>query len=76
MTRRKVFIVGSQAVGGLAAAAVVLPAIGFALAPVFSRGRERWESVGQVHDFTPAPYTHVVCPATPGPGADALAPAS
>ena len=68
MTRRKVFIVGSQAVGGLAAAAVVLPAIGFALAPVFSRGRERWESVGKVEDFTRETYRQVVFTETVGIG--------
>lgn len=68
MTRRKVFIVGSQAIGGLAAAAVVLPAIGFALAPVFSRGRERWESVGKVDDFTRETYRQVVFTETVGIG--------
>ena len=65
MTRRKVFIVGSQAVGGLAAAAVVLPAIGFALAPVFSRGRERWESYDEDPDVYIALSTrcaHLGCP--------------
>lgn len=60
MTRRKVFTVASQALGGLAGAAVVLPAIGFALAPVFSRGQERWETVGKVADFNQETYRSVV----------------
>ena len=68
MTRRKVFIVASQVVGGVAAAAVVLPAIGFALAPVFSRGRERWESVGKTKDFVPETYRQVVFTETVGIG--------
>jgi len=60
MTRRKVFTVASQALGGLAGAAVVLPVVGFALAPVFERGRERWESVGTIEDFGAETYKQVV----------------
>ena len=60
LTRRKVFTVASQAVGGIAGAAVVLPVVGFALAPVFSRGRERWESVGKIEDFDQETYRSVV----------------
>jgi len=60
MTRRKVFTVASQAVGGIAGAAVVLPVVGFALAPVFERGRERWESVGKIEDFDQETYRSVV----------------
>ena len=33
MTRRKVFAVAGQALGGIAGAAIVLPALGFAIAP-------------------------------------------
>jgi menaquinol-cytochrome c reductase iron-sulfur subunit len=60
MTRRKVFTVASQAVGGIAGAAVVLPVVGFALAPVFTRPKERWESVGKVEDFNQETYRAVV----------------
>ena len=60
LTRRKVFTVASQALGGLAGAAVVLPVVGFALAPVFERGRERWESVGKLEDFGQDTYKQVV----------------
>jgi len=60
LTRRKVFTVASQAVGGIAGAAVVLPVVGFALAPVFTRPKERWESVGKVEDFGPETYRQVV----------------
>ena len=68
MTRRKVFVVASQAVGGVAALAVVLPVVGFALAPVFSRGRERWEAVGKLDDFVPETYRQVVFTETVGIG--------
>ena len=37
MTRRKVFAVAGQAFGGLAGAAIVLPALGFAVAPIFDK---------------------------------------
>ncbi|MGB0121104.1 MAG: Rieske 2Fe-2S domain-containing protein, partial [Solirubrobacterales bacterium] len=57
---RKVFTVASQALGGLAGAAVVLPVVGFALAPVFTRGEERWEAVGKIGDFDQETYRAVV----------------
>lgn len=60
MTRRKVFTVASQAIGGIAGAAVVLPVVGFALAPVFERPHERWEAVGKVDDFNEETYRQVV----------------
>ncbi|MDQ2700051.1 MAG: Rieske 2Fe-2S domain-containing protein [Actinomycetota bacterium] len=60
LTRRKVFTVASQALGGIAGAAVVLPVVGFALAPVFQRGEERWEAVGKVTDFNQETYRSVV----------------
>ncbi len=68
LTRRKVFTIGAQAVGGLAGAAVVLPAIGFALAPMFHRGAERWEIVGSTGDFTEETYKPVTFTLVPGIG--------
>ena len=68
MTRRRAFTVASQALGGVAAAAVALPAIGFAIAPIFHRGKERWEAVGQVDDFTADTYKQVVFTLVPGIG--------
>lgn len=68
LTRRKVFSVSSQALAALAGAAVVLPAVGFALAPVFTRPEERWEAVGSVDDFTADTYRQVVFTETVGIG--------
>jgi menaquinol-cytochrome c reductase iron-sulfur subunit len=68
MTRRNAFIVGSQVLAATAGAAVVLPTIGFALAPVFTKGRERWEAVGTVDDFDAETYRPVVFTETPGIG--------
>ncbi len=68
MTRRKVFTVGAQALGGVAGLAIVLPAVGFALAPLFHRGQERWEIVGPIGDFTEGSYKPVVFTLVPGIG--------
>ncbi|MGH2982097.1 MAG: ubiquinol-cytochrome c reductase iron-sulfur subunit [Solirubrobacterales bacterium] len=68
MTRRRAFSVAVQALGGVAGAAVALPAIGFAVAPIFHRGRERWESVGSVDDFNAEDYKQVVFTIVPGVG--------
>jgi quinol---cytochrome c reductase iron-sulfur subunit, bacillus type len=57
MTRRRAFTVLGGALGGAAGAAVVLPAIGFALAPVFDREEEIWQAVGPPEDFVPDTYT-------------------
>jgi menaquinol-cytochrome c reductase iron-sulfur subunit len=56
MTRRRVFTVAAQGLGGVAGAAVVLPAVGFALAPVFESEDEIWQSVGSLDEFSPDVY--------------------
>jgi len=68
MTRRRAFTIGAQALGGLAGAAIVLPAVGFAVAPIFHRGKERWEAVGPVSDFVEDTYRQVVFTETEGIG--------
>jgi menaquinol-cytochrome c reductase iron-sulfur subunit len=68
MTRRKVFTVASQAVGGLAGAAIVLPAVGFAVAPIFDRPDEHWEGVGSIDQFTEDSYKEVVLTQVEGIG--------
>jgi menaquinol-cytochrome c reductase iron-sulfur subunit len=57
MTRRRVFSVAVQGLGGLAGAAVVLPAVGFSVAPLFEREDEIWAAVGPLEDFSPDAYT-------------------
>ena len=68
MTRRRVFTVAVQALGGVAGAAVALPAVGFALAPLFHRGKERWEIVGPAGNFTADAYKQITITAVPGVG--------
>ena len=68
ITRRRAFGIGVQAIGGVAAAAVTLPAIGFAVAPIFHRGKERWEAVGPAADFSAETYKQVVFTLVPNIG--------
>lgn len=55
-TRRALFSGGAMAAGGIAGAAIVLPAIGFAVGPVFKEEEFPWQTVGTPDDFTPDNY--------------------
>jgi menaquinol-cytochrome c reductase iron-sulfur subunit len=68
MTRRTAFTVAGQALGGIAGAAIVLPAVGFAVAPLFEEEAEPWQVVGPVSDFSPDNYRPVVLTAVEGIG--------
>jgi menaquinol-cytochrome c reductase iron-sulfur subunit len=52
MTRRKLFTGGALAAGGIASAAIGLPAIGFALGPVFDEEDVFYQNVGPPSDFS------------------------
>jgi len=54
-----VFIVAGQALGGVAATAVLLPVVGFAVAPILETPEETWVGVGNVDEFTPDTYRAV-----------------
>jgi len=57
VTRRRFMTGGALAAGGIASAAFALPALGFAVAPLFSDGTpDRWQDVGPESDFTAATY--------------------
>jgi menaquinol-cytochrome c reductase iron-sulfur subunit len=68
MNRRTAFTVAVQAVGGLAGAAILLPAIGFAAAPLFEQEKESWQAVGPPADFSPDTYRPVVITIVPNIG--------
>lgn len=68
MTRRTAFTVGVQAVGAIAGAAVLLPTVGFAVAPLFEQEDEPWQAVGATSDFSPDTYRPVVITAVQGIG--------
>jgi Rieske Fe-S protein len=68
VTRRR-FMTGSvHALGITATAAFALPALGFALGPVFERTKAPWQSVGSVDDFDDTTYVPRVITIVPGIG--------
>ena len=68
VTRRR-FMVGSVHVAGAAAAAAfTLPALGFALGPIFHRTRISWQDVGPLSDFPDATYVPRVLTLVPDIG--------
>jgi menaquinol-cytochrome c reductase iron-sulfur subunit len=60
MSRRRALTIAVQAVGGVAGAIIVLPAVGFAVAPIFKQPDEIWESVGPTSRFSADTYKPVV----------------
>jgi menaquinol-cytochrome c reductase iron-sulfur subunit len=68
VTRRRFMTVGGQAAGGIAAASFLLPALGFAVGPIFKSTPHRWESVGSEDLFNPYNYVPVVITLNPGIG--------
>jgi menaquinol-cytochrome c reductase iron-sulfur subunit len=68
MTRRSVFAVAGQAFGGAALAAVALPVVGFAVAPVFENAEETWEAVGPADDYVSDTYRQAVITIVEGVG--------
>jgi Rieske Fe-S protein len=68
MTRRHAFTVAGQALGGIAGAAILLPAIGFAGAPLFEEEGDDWQAVGPEGDFVADTYRTRVITVLPGIG--------
>jgi menaquinol-cytochrome c reductase iron-sulfur subunit len=58
----------ANGLGAIAAAAVGLPALGFALGPVFATSEDRWEAVGLGSEFNDLNFTRRVINITPGIG--------
>src|SRR3982751_67364 len=57
VTRRMLFTGGALAAGGIASAAFGLPALGFALGPIFTKSNPTmWQDVGPEADFNPQTY--------------------
>ncbi len=65
VTRRRFMTVGSQGAGIIAAASFVLPALGFAIGPIFKTTPHRWETVGTVDMFPENNYIPVVLTLNP-----------
>ena len=56
VTRRRFMTGTAHVAGAVATAAFTLPALGFALGPVFEKTEERWEDVGAAGDFSDQTY--------------------
>ncbi len=56
VTRRRMMTGTAHAAGGIAAAAFILPSVGFALGPVFEEVEPSWEPVGPPEDFPEDTY--------------------
>jgi Rieske Fe-S protein len=69
ITRRRFITGGALAAGGVATAAVALPALGFALGPIFEKSvHEGWQDVGPEADFNALSYIPKVITITAGIG--------
>ena len=68
VTRRR-FMTGTVNVAGaVAASAFVLPALGFALGPVFEKHEQRWQQVGTLDEFPVTTYVPKVITIVDGIG--------
>jgi len=68
VTRRAFMNVVTQGAGGVAAAAFALPALGFAIGPLFSREPFSWQTIGKPDDFTETQYSTKVITIVQGIG--------
>ena len=68
VTRRRFMTGTANGAGAIAAAAFTLPALGFAIGPIFKTNEHHWETVGRITDFTDTNYVPVVMTLTPGIG--------
>src|SRR4051795_4489891 len=65
ITRRRFMVGGANVAGAVAAGAFVLPALGFAIGPIFKSTPHRWEEGGPESMFTDVNYVPVVLTPTP-----------
>src|SRR5712671_7219883 len=68
VTRRRLMTGTAGAAGAIAAAAFTLPALGFAIAPVFQDSTDTWQEVGPLSRYTETDYVSEVITAEPGIG--------
>jgi menaquinol-cytochrome c reductase iron-sulfur subunit len=69
ITRRRFVSGGALAAGGVATAAAALPALGFALGPIFEKTEHQlWQDVGAEADFNPTTYVPRVITIDPNVG--------
>jgi Rieske Fe-S protein len=68
ITRRRFMTGTAHTAGAIAAGAFTLPALGFALGPIFKQEPHSWQDIGPVGAFAENNYTPVVVTITPGVG--------
>jgi menaquinol-cytochrome c reductase iron-sulfur subunit len=68
VTRRRLMNLWANGVGAVATAAFTLPALGFAIAPIFKQQAWSWQPIGPPSDFTETSYATKVITITPGIG--------
>jgi Rieske Fe-S protein len=68
VTRRRFMNLTAQGAGGVAAAAFTLPALGFAVGPIFKRQPFQWQIIGTPSDFNEASYVTKVLTIVEGIG--------
>src|SRR5690348_2429227 len=68
VTRRRFINGTAQAAGVIAAATITLPALGFAIGPVFSQATDTWQRVGPVSRYNSVNYVPEVITIEPGVG--------
>src|SRR5205807_2606441 len=68
VTRRRLMGLTVHTAGGITAAAFTLPALGFALGPLFSRVPFEWQPIGAPSDFPNNTYVTKVITIVPGIG--------
>src|SRR5258708_6754132 len=60
VTRRRFMTGSAHTAGAVAAAAFTLPALGFAIGPVFQRAPVTWQDIGALDEFTDSNYSRRV----------------
>jgi menaquinol-cytochrome c reductase iron-sulfur subunit len=68
VTRRRLMTGGANLAGAVAASAFLLPALGFALGPVFEKHEQRWQAVGPIDEFPDDTYVPKVITIVDGIG--------
>jgi Rieske Fe-S protein len=68
ITRRRLMTGSANVAGAVAAGAFLLPALGFAIGPIFKSTPHRWEAVGTEDMFSDLTYLPVVITLTPNIG--------
>jgi Rieske Fe-S protein len=68
ITRRRLMTMSVHGAGGIAAAAFTLPALAFAVGPLFSREPFSWQPIGSPSDFTQDTYVTKIVTIVPGLG--------